>query len=216
MVWGEANRAAVFQPLPKNSRVGPRRYATLLSAAYRALKRRSPSNIVIGGMTFSFGPVMPRDFLRWMRLPNGKPPPLDWYGHNPFSQRFPDIRQTGFGGYPDARDMSDIDTFAREVRRTYRRTSRARRRGGPRLWLSEYTVSSDRPNYQFDFFVSRAEQARFLSAAYRIARREPYIAGLGWVGLLDDPVTVPGGVTTGLMTYEGEHKPAYDAYRRAR
>ncbi|MCA1835594.1 MAG: hypothetical protein LC721_04375, partial [Actinobacteria bacterium] len=125
------------------------------------------------------------------------------------------IRLTGFGGYPGARDLSDIDTFAKEVRRTYKRSRRFRRRG-PRLWLSEYTVSSDRPNYQFDFFVSRAEQARFLSAAYRIAWREPYIAGLGWIGLLDDPVTVPRGVTTGLMTYEGERKPAYDAYRRAR
>ena len=216
LVWGEANRAAVFRPLPKNSPVGPRRYATLLNAAYHALKRRSRRNIVIGGMTFSFGPVLPRDFLRWMRLPNGKPPPLDWYGHNPFSQRFPDIRQTGFGGFPGARDISDIDTFALEIRRTYKSRYRAFRRRGPRLWLSEYTISSDRVNRDFDFFVSRAEQARFLSAAYRIARREPYIAGLGWIGLLDDPVTRPDGITFGLMTYEGERKPAYFAYKRAR
>ncbi len=216
MVWGETNRAAVFRPLPANSPVGPRRYATLLNAAYRALKRDSRRNIVIGGMTFSFGPVKPRDFVRWMRLANGKRPPLDWYGHNPFSPRFPDLRLRGYRGSPGARDMSDIDTFASEVRRAYRRTSRAFRHRGPRLWLSEYTISSDRANYAFDFFVSRTQQARFLSAAYRIARQEPYIAGLGWIGLLDDPVTVPRGLTDGLMTYEGQRKPAYFAYKRAR
>lgn len=48
MIWGETNRAAVFRPLPTNSPVGPRRYATLLNAAYGALKRRRPRNIVIG------------------------------------------------------------------------------------------------------------------------------------------------------------------------
>ena len=216
MIWGETNRAAVFRPIPKNSRVGPRRYATLLNAAYRALKRRSRRNLVIGGMTFSFGPVKPRDFVRWMRLPNGKPPPLDWYGHNPFSARFPNLRHTGYRGYPGVRDMSDIDTFAQEVRRTYKGRYRAFRRRGPRLWLSEYTISSDRTNYAFAFFVSRAMQARYLSAAFRIARRQPYIAGIGWIGLLDDPLTVPRGLTTGLMTYAGERKPAYHAYRRAR
>lgn len=216
MVWGETNRAAVFRPLPRNSPVGPRRYATLLDAAYGALKRRSRRNIVIGGMTFSFGAVMPRNFLRWMRLPNGRRPRLDWYGHNPFSQRFPNLRHRGFNGFPGARDMSDIDTFANEIRRTYKPTSRAFRRRGPRLWLSEYTISSDRPNYAFDFFVSRRRQASFLSAAYRIARRAPYIAGLGWIGLLDDPLSVPQNLTTGLMTYEGRRKPAYHAYRRAR
>ena len=216
MIWTEVNRPAVFQPLPRNSRVGPRRYATLLNSAYKALKRSRRRNIVIGGMTFSFGPVTPRDFVRWMRLPNGKPPPLDWYGHNPFSQRFPNLRHTGFGGFPGARDMSDIDTFNKEVTRTYKGKYPAFRRKGPRLWLSEYTIASDRTDANFDFFVSRRGQAQFLSAAYRIARREPYIAGLGWFSLHDGPLTVPGALATGLMTYEGERKPSYFAYKRAR
>jgi len=213
MIWGEVNRAAVFQPLPPNSRVGPRRYATLLRSAYRALKRRSAKNIVIGGMTFTFGDVMPRDFLRFMRLPNGKPPPLDWYGHNPFSRRFPNLRLRGYAGYPSARDVSDIDTFAKEIHRTYRRKYSRFRRRGPRLWLSEFTVSSDQPNRAFTFAVSRRQQALWLRAAYRIARK-PYIAGLGWFNLLDDPISVPNHITTGLMTYEGKRKAAYRAYKR--
>ena len=216
MVWGETNRAAVFEPLPKNSRRGPRRYATLLAAAYHALKRQNRRNIVIGGMTFSYGEVMARDFLRWMRLPNGKPPPLDWWGHNPFTRRFP--RLGYYGSYPGyaGRDMSDIDMFAKEIRRTYRNTYRSLRRRPPSLWLSEFTVSSDRPNWAFDFAVSRREQARWLTVAYRIARRSPFVAGLGWFALLDEPPSVPRAAAWGLMTHDGRAKPAFHAYRRAR
>ena len=216
MIWGEVNRPAVFRPLPRNSPVGPRRYAKLLQAAYRALKHRRARNVVIGGMTFSYGDVLPRDFLRWMRLPNGRPPALDWYGHNPFTKRFP--RLGYYRSYPGykGRDLSDIDTFSEEIHRTYRGSYMRFRRRGPRLWLSEFTVSSDRPNYAFDFFVSRREQARWLTAAYRIARRAPYVAGLGWIGLLDDPPTVPRAANMGLMTWDGRPKPAYHAYRRAR
>lgn len=216
MIWGEVNRPAVWRPLPRNSPVGPLRYATLLRGAHAALKRRSTRNVVIGGMTFSYGDVLPRDFLRFMRLPNGKPPPLDWYGHNPFTRRFPRLgHYRSYRGYK-GRDMSDTDTFAREIHRTYRKRYRAFRRRGPRLWLSEFTVSSDRPNHAFDFYVSRRQQARWLTAAYRIARGVPAVAGLGWIGLLDEPPTVPNFANLGLMTWDGRPKPAYHAYRRAR
>jgi hypothetical protein len=212
MIWGEANRAAVFQPLPANSRTGPRTYARLLDAAYGALKRRSRKNIVIGGMTFTFGDVYPSKWLRWMRLPNGRPPRLDWYGHNPFSRRAPDIRQPEDPGFPGSRDISDMDVFARELHRAYRRYPRFRRHG-PRLWLSEFTVSSDRPNRAFSFAVSQNEQARWLRGAFHIAKRVN-AAGLGWFNLFDESATVRNGLTTGLMTYGGVKKPAYLAYKR--
>ena len=217
MIWGEPNRAPSFQPLPKNSRVGPRRYATLLRAGYKALKRRSRKNIVIGANTTSIGDVMPNKFLRSMRLPNGKPPPLDWYGHNPFSYRFPRLSggRPGLPGVRGLRDIGDTAVFAREVHNTYRRKYRRFRRRGPKLWLSEFTVSSDRPNRAFSFAVSRKQQARWLKAAYRIARK-PYVSGLGWFNLHDEPVTTPRGLTTGLMTYEGVRKPAFRAYKRVR
>ena len=167
-------------------------------------------------MTFTFGDVYPRDFARWMRLPNGRPAPLDEWGHNPFTRRFPDLSRTGYRGYPGARDISDIDTFARELHTIYAPHYRRFRERGPRLWLSEFTVSSDRPNREFNFAVSRKAQARWLTAAYRIARRNSWISGLGWIPLLDEPPTVPNGTTTGLMTWDGQPKPAYYAYRRAR
>jgi hypothetical protein len=207
MIWGEPNRRGAFQPLPANRPKGPRTYARLLEAAYVALKQRSRRNIVVGGMTFSFGEVYPARWLRWMRLPDGRRPGLDEYGHNPFTRRRPNIRLTGYGGYPGARDISDVDTFVREIRRAYPRKR-------PPLWLSEFTVSSDRPNRAFDFAVSRRTQAAWLRSAFGIARQVG-AAGIGWFSLLDQPASDPLGLTTGLMTYEGVRKPAYRAFRRA-
>jgi hypothetical protein len=216
MIWGEPNRAAVFQPMPVDSPAGPRRYATLLAAAYKALKGGSFRNRVIGGMSLSFGEVLAHDYLRWIRLPNGKPPPLDLWGHNPFSPRFPSLRLGPYPGEPRGRDFDELDKFYRELTRTYRGHYPQFRRRGPRLWLSEYTIPSDNANHIFPYHVSRRLQARYLTRAYRIAHRTPFIAGLGWIGLLDEPPSVPDHGAIGLMTYKSKKKPAYHAYKRAR
>ena len=113
MIWGEPNRAGNFYPMPPNSKVGPRRYALLLNAGYQALKGVSEANVVIGGNTWSFGTVEPADFVKWMRLPDGKPPPLDYYGHNPFSARFPHLSEKPY--FPGGRDINDIDTLDAQV-----------------------------------------------------------------------------------------------------
>jgi hypothetical protein len=205
MIWGEPNRPGNFEPMPAHSPAGPRRYALLLNAAYYALKQVSPTNIVIGGDTWSFGSVEPADFLRWMRLPNGKPPPLDYYGHNPFSIRFPNLKQPPY--YPGGRDINDIDTLETQLQSTYGHTVP--------LWLSEFTVSSGRPNKAFAFAVSRAEQAKWLTAAFKLANSVDYVAGMGWFDLLDQPPSVHNGLTTGLMTWKLRPKPAFYAYEHA-
>ena len=205
MIWGEPNRDDRFQPNARNSRVGPRAYATLLDAAYAALKRASRRNVVIGANTWTNGTVRPADFLRWMRLPNGRLPRLDWLGHNPFPFRFPNLaKQPLAGGY---RDISDIDTISRDVRRIYRRQVP--------LWLSEYTIQSDHGSALFATYVSRAMQARYISAAFRVADElGSAVAGLGWLTLLDEP-PASDSANTGLMTYDLQRKPAFAAMRRA-
>lgn len=211
MIWGETNRAASFSPLPADSPVGPRRYAKLLDAAYVALKGVDREDLVIGGMTFTYGDVKPPAFLKWMRLPNGRAPRLDLYGHNPFARRKPKLAL--LPSVPGSRDMSDMDTFGREVHRAYATTARFRR-SGPRLWLSEFTVSSDHRNRGFTFAVSRSEQAAWLTSAFSISDRLREVAGIGWYNLLDEPVTTANGLTTGLVTWEGKRKPAFYAYKR--
>jgi hypothetical protein len=137
-------------------------------------------------------------------MPGGRRPRLDWYGHNPFPFRRPRLRATVFpGGW---RDISDMDVFSREVTRAFP--------GSPRLWLSEFTVLSDKPSNVFRLSLSREEQARWLAAAYRIADRLPAVAGLGWLGLFDQP-PAPGSSNWGLLTYDGTRKPAFGAFKRA-
>jgi hypothetical protein len=207
MIWGEPNRDGNFLPMPAHSKVGPRRYALVLDAGYHALKSVSKSNIVIGGDTWSFGDVEPADFVKWMRLPNGKPPPLDYYGHNPFSIRFPDLSQPPY--YPGGRDINDIDTLHAQLRQTYHRSVK--------LWLSEFTVSSDHTNRAFSFSVTRKQQANWVAAAFRLVNSVSYVAGLGWFTLLDQPPLPHNqNLTNGLMTYTLQPKPAFYAYQHAR
>jgi hypothetical protein len=205
MIWGEPNRNGNLEPMPSNSNVGPRRYALLLNSAYHALKGVSTANLVIGGDTWSFGDVEPASFVRWMRLPDGKPPPLDYYGHNPFSIRFPDISDKPY--FPGGRDINDIDTLETELQSTYHRAVP--------LWLSEFTVSSGRPNRAFSFAVSRAAQARWVTAAFTLANTQRYVAGMGWFNLADEPPTSADGLTNGLMTWDLKPKPAFYAYQRS-
>jgi len=207
MVWGEPSRVAAFRPNRAGASTGPRAYAELLDSSYGALKEVSARNIVIGGMTYTGGgggEVKPKQWLDWMRLPNGRPPRLDWYGHNPFSTRFPDLRDRAFpGGY---RDIGDLDLFSREVARVYTRRAK--------LWLSEYTIQSDHGSTDFNTFVSRQGQAQWLTAAYKAANSLPSVAGLGWIGLEDAPESKLS-TNFGLITADGTRKPSFYAFRRA-
>ena len=147
---------------------------------------------------------MPARFLNRLRLPGGRRPRLDLYGHNPFPFRFPRLASELIpGGW---RDFSDLDVFSREVARAFP--------GNPRLWLSEFTVQSDQRSLVFNLFVSQREQARWLRAAFGIVNRMRAIAGLGWLGLLDQP---PGlqSAHWGLLTHDGSPKPALQAFRDA-
>ena len=64
-------------------RRGPESYAQILDDSYVALKNVSSENMVIGGNSFSGGDIRPLAFIKALRLPNGKPPRMDYYGHNP-------------------------------------------------------------------------------------------------------------------------------------
>jgi len=206
MIWGEPARVENFRPMHAGDPTGPRLYARLLDAAYGALKAARPSNLVVGGMTLNGGTVKPTLFLRWMKLPNGRPPRMDLWGHNPFDNRFPRLADEPIGRF---RGFNDIDTFHREIRAAYRQGGRP----VPRLWLSEWTVISDKPSRIFlNFYVSAREQARWLRAAFGIARKAPYVAGMGWFTLLDEPPAV-GSANWGLMSAGGEPKPSYNAYK---
>ncbi len=213
MIWAEPNLEGRFLPMPPGSAVGPRKYADVLDAAYVALKKQSRRNRIIGGMTWTSGIIRPKYFIEAMVRSNGRPPRMDFYGHNPFSTRYPDLIDK-----PAARatrDFNDIDSLHRNVRSKYKGSYYQYRKDTPRLWLSEYTVQSDRNSRAFNFHVSREEQAQWLKRAYEIADDNDYVYLLGWFNLLDEPTSVEFGLTTGLMTHAGERKPSFSAYRAA-
>ncbi len=208
MIWGEPNLALRFQPNPPGDPTAARTYARMLDAAYRSLKSVSSANIVIGGMTWSGGDQRPSEFLHDMKLPNGRAPRLDWFGHNPFPFRHPDLRNAPVEGY---RDISDLDTFGAEVDAAYKGV----RRAPVPLWLSEFSVQSDHASSAFAIFVSRAVQATWLKAGFRIADRlRKGVAGIGWFALLDQPAS-PTSANWGLLTSDLAPKPAYAAFRKA-
>jgi hypothetical protein len=219
MIWGEPSKASRFQPLVKSTgrhisarqKRGPRLYARILDASYAALKHVSRHNIVIGGDTWTGGEVTPLNFIKSMRLPNGKRPRMDLYGHNPFTARSPDLRKGPIAhGYAD---FSDLDTLAGWLDRYGYRTPKKHRR--LRLFLSELVIPTDHKNDEFNFWVDRATQASWLRAALRITRRSKRIATLGYLGLYDDPPRPEGWeVDRGLLDYQGHKKPAYRAYQR--
>jgi len=208
MIWGEPTRKEAFQPMAKKSKKGPRRYARLLDAAYKTLKSIDRGNVVIGGMSVNAGTVTPNRYLRNMAR-GGKMPKMDLWGHNPFDNRRPRLKDRPIRNF---RGFNDIDTLWKEIKKAYRRQ---KKKGRPRgLFLSEITYPTDRRATVFEggFFVSRREQARRISAAYKIANRQKYVKTLGYFTLMDE---LSGNNLWGLIESDGDRKPGFFAYAAA-
>jgi hypothetical protein len=220
MIWSEPSKALNFQPLePDNGQplstkaqlVGPQKYAEMLDASYGALKKVSKANLVIGGNTFTVGTVAPLNWVKVMRLPNGKLPRMDLWGHNPFSARTPDLKNPPLGG--GNADFSDLDQLAHALDRHFKKAP-LRRERHLKIFTSEFSAPTDHANFEFNFFVSRATQAAWIRRALRITRSYKRIATFGYLSLYDDPVRPDGDqVERGLITRSGEKKPAYNAFK---
>ena len=221
MIWGEPTKAENFQPLASDNgkpirtaeqRRGPRLYARILDASYVSLKRVSRRNLVIGGNTYTVGAIRPLHFIPELKLPNGKPPRMDLWGHNPFTLRRPDLKAPALNlGYAD---FCDLDELAAVLDRTMRR-SKSKRQRKLRLFLSEYSLPTDHANHEFNFFVDDATQASWLGAALKITRSYRRIYTLGYLGLYDDAAQEDGQqVERGLIRRDGSRKPAYETFKR--
>jgi hypothetical protein len=131
---------------------------------------------------------------------------FDAYAHNPYygvptetpSTRPPSPRA---GAAPTAITLANINVLLAAVGRLY----------GPRhLWITEYGYQTDPPDSFFG--VSWARQARYLTQAFEIARRNPRIDMMIWFLLKDQPDL--SGWQSGLMTVNGRRKPAFSAFAR--
>ena len=184
---GRAEPRRRLEPLPPNSPRGPRATRGCSTPPTARSSARSRRNIVIGG-----------DDLDVRRRDAAEVHPLDaaaqrharraWTGSATTRSRAAP-RSSAADPYSRAsRDFSDVDTFAREVQRAYRHRTAAPRPAAVAVRVHGLLRPANRA---FDFFVSRAEQAKWVSGAFRIAHRHRYVAGLGWFTLLDEPVARP-------------------------
>jgi hypothetical protein len=211
MVWAEPCRGPNFQPLTyqepfdpltSEQKRQPRRYAELVDAAYGALKGLSPSNVVIGGNTWSVCDIRPPLWAKYMKLPNGRRPRLDMWGHNPYTKW--DAKPPA----PAAQfvDMRDLRTFERAVDRAFGRHIP--------LFISEFTIPTA-PDVDFDYYVSEKEQARLIGHVEKLLRHAG-VHNLGWIFPEDTPPGAGGkeGHNGGLLRANGTRKPAYRAFKR--
>jgi hypothetical protein len=207
LIWGEPNKAANFRP---TGSTGAQRYARILDATYAALKKVSRKNLVIGGNSYTIGDVRPLTWIKDLKLPNGRAPRMDLYGHNPFTARTPRLSQPPLGhGYAD---FGDLDTLADTLDRDL-----GRRPDGKRLpiFISELCFPTDHPNWEFNFHLTRATQAKWMTDALKVTKTWPRLVTLGYLGLYDFPHRPANDqVDSGLITLAGVRKPAFAAFAR--
>jgi hypothetical protein len=211
MIWGEPSRsrdfrpltpARPFLPLDAHQTIAPHLYSRILDAAYGALKSVSSANLVIGGMTDTAASISPQQWIENMRLPDGRPPRLDMYGHNPFNIRAPNLANPPSPG--EQLDFSDLGRLAQLVNRDLGRPENPE----PKLFLSEWTIPTavDR---EFNFHVDPRVQALWITDGLRIARADPHIYALGWIHLYDALPQSSGG----LIEANGRKKLGYFAWK---
>jgi hypothetical protein len=162
----------------------------------------SRSNLVIGGMTYTTGEISPQQWIENLKLPDGKPPRMDMYGHNPFSYRDPNLANPPSG--EQNIDFSDLGRLSQLVDRYLGRPRRKR----IELFVSEWTVPTA-IDQEFNFYVDQSVQARWIADALRIGRQLKSLYAIGWIHLYDEPPTSYGG----LLTAAGAKKPGYFAWK---
>jgi hypothetical protein len=131
---------------------------------------------------------------------------FDAYAHNPYygvPTETPTTRPPSFrpGAAPTAITLANINVLLASLSRLY----------GPRhLWITEYGYQTKPPDRVFG--VSWSNQARYLTEAFAIARKNPRIDMMIWFLLKDQPDL--SGWQSGLMTVDGRLKPSFAAYER--
>jgi hypothetical protein len=215
MIWGEPNRAPNFQPstpakrhtgkLNKAQAVAPRNYAILLDAAYAAIKAADPKDKVIGGNTYTAAgkdDINTYQWARYMKLPGGKRPRMDLWGHNPWGFTVPNFKAPP--GRRGTVTFNDLQRLVKVLDKTFKRKKL-------KLFLAEWGVPSGFKDKDLGYGLSLKKANQWINTAFRLTRKYKRIYSLGWVHLLDNDRN-----STGLLTQDGAIKPTYKTYRKAK
>ena len=209
--WNEPNLRMFFRPQWKKAggrwiAVSPRIYARVCNAVWQGVHRAGDeagtAETVACGVTAPRGAdrpwgksksVSPLRFLRGMAAAGAV---FDVYAHHPYSA----------GAGPAWLPYDDRWIALGNIHRLVATLTELYGRDVP-IWLTEYGFKTNPPDVKG---VSWLDQAAFLRQAHSFVRRHPRIDMLVWYQFRD---TWPDGWTSGLVTREGTHKPAYFAFR---
>jgi hypothetical protein len=133
---------------------------------------------------------------------------FDAYAHNPYygvPTETPTTRPPGTksGGTPTAITLANIDILIAAVGHLY---------GARPIWITEYGYQTNPPDPHFG--VSWAKQARYLTQAFAVARKNARIKLMLWFLVRDEPNIA--GWQSGLITTGGTRKPAFSAFQHLR
>jgi hypothetical protein len=216
LAWNEPNNPLFLQPQwarVGKSRfypVGARTYVGICTAIWSGIHAtRLPGETVACGATAPRGnnsgknvrpSISPMAFLKDLKHYGLRGTRFDVYAHHPYYQRPAETPATK----PKDRNsvtLGNIGDLTKLLGKLY---------GNKKLWITEYGYQTSPPDKLFG--VSWAKQARYLTQAYAIARKNPRITMMLWFLLRDE--TRLSGWQSGLFTATGKKKPAYDAFRR--
>jgi hypothetical protein len=125
---------------------------------------------------------------------------FDEYAHHPYyaaPKESPTFVPTGKA--KRRIQLGNINTLIAKLTQLY---------GPKHLWITEYGYQTNPPDKNFG--VSLATQAKWLTQAYSIARKNPRIDMMLWFLIKDDSNL--GGWQSGLETVRGKKKPAWNAF----
>ncbi len=150
-----------------------------------------PSSIRPSTDPFSFMRALKTDGLR----------KFDVYAHHPYyGSRFE--TPTTKPRDRTAAEFGNLNVFLAQLQKLW---------PGKHLWITEYGYQT-RPQDGV-FGVTYAQQAKYLTQSFGIARKNARIDMMLWF-LLKDDSNIPNGWQSGLMTNKGAKKPAFAAFQK--
>jgi len=215
LAWNEANNPVFLKPQwAKVGRryvpVGAKAYVGICTAIWTGIHASHLAKEVVAcGATDPRGnnaarssrpSISPTAFLQDLRNFGLKRNHFDVYAHHPYYGRPNESPSTKPKGKQTV-TLGNISVLTKLLGKLY---------GNKKLWITEYGYQTSPPDRAFG--VTWAKQAKYLTQAYALARKNPRITMMLWFLLRDEGRL--GGWQSGLFTVGGKKKPAYDAFRR--
>jgi Glycosyl hydrolase catalytic core len=216
LAWNEPNNPVFLQP--QWGRINKRHFIPLAARNYAKMCAAVSAGVHsthLNGETVACGATDPRGnnaplsrrpstsplaFLAGLKKYGLRASNFDVYAHHPYYS-YPGESPSTKPKDKGIVTLGNIGDLTKLLARLY---------GNKKLWITEYGYQTRPPDRIFG--VSWAKQARYLTQAFAIARKNPRITMMLWFLLRDEGRL--SGWQSGLFTAKGQKKPAYYAFRR--